>query len=128
MLHLIYSLGVNPDTISLLTFDSIDDEGKMRYFNTQKGEYVLVKLNENLLTDIDHFKEIMKNIKQDNKTQYKCFQDKVVIIGDFIFECSPTGMYNRFARRFGSKLMWFKHTPDQVLQLSKAMSLKDEKK
>ena len=126
MLHLIYSLGVNLDTISLLTFNSIDDDGKMKLFNTQKGDYVVIKLNENLLRDINHFKGIMKDIKQENRTQFKCYLDKVIIIGDFIFECSPTGMYNRFARRFGLKLMWFKYTPDQVLQLSISMSQKDE--
>ena len=30
ILHIIYSIGINPETIVLLTFDSIDENGKMR--------------------------------------------------------------------------------------------------
>ena len=62
MIHLIYSLGVNPKTLSLLTFDAIDESGSMMYFDTQRWDYVMVNLNENLIRDINHFKEIVREI------------------------------------------------------------------
>ena len=77
VLHLIYSLGINIDALLLHTYDSIDEDGSMRYFDTIKMKYVDVKLNEYLLRDIDNFKENMKNIKANVKIESKCFKDKV---------------------------------------------------
>ena len=42
-------------------------------------------------------------------------------MGDFIFEWTPSTIYNRFARCFGGKLPWFRYTPDKIVQLSKIM-------
>ena len=35
IIRIMYSLGVNPETIVLMTFDSIDNEGNIEYFDTQ---------------------------------------------------------------------------------------------
>ena len=35
IIHLIYSLGVNPETLVLLTYDSIDEEENITYFDTE---------------------------------------------------------------------------------------------
>ena len=32
--HLMYSLGANQETIDLLTFDTLDEQGNMTYFDT----------------------------------------------------------------------------------------------
>ena len=104
-----------------LRFDSIDDSGNMRYFGTLKLKYVDIMLNQNLLGDIMFFKDIMKGIKQEIKKEFKCFQDKVVIMGEFIFEYTSSAIYNRFSRCFGGKLSWFKYTPSQIIQLSETM-------
>ena len=52
IIHFMYSLRINPETISLLTFDSINDEDNMTYFDTKTLSYVNTKLNENLMRDI----------------------------------------------------------------------------
>ena len=67
ILHLMYSIGANPETLVLVMFDSIDDSGNMRYFDTLKLKYVDIMLNQNLLRDIMFFKDIMKGIKQEIK-------------------------------------------------------------
>ena len=84
-------------------------------------KYVVVKLNEHLIRDISHFKEIMRKINKDTKNDFKCFKDKAVIIGYFISAWAPSTIYNRFARCFGGKLPWFRYTPDKIVQLSKIM-------
>ena len=55
ILHIIYSIGINPETVVLLTFYSIDENGKMRYFDTI--------LNQNLIRDIKFFKDAVLKIK-----------------------------------------------------------------
>ena len=85
-MHLTYSLGVNLETLTLFTYDSIDDDNNIKYFDTLKMEYVDAKLNEHLIRDISHFKEIIRNFKQETRDDYKCFKDKDVVMGDFIFD------------------------------------------
>ena len=121
ILHLMYSLGSNLETLSLLTYGSIDDKNNTKFFDTQKMEYVDAKLNEHLVRDIFHFKETMRNIKQEIKSEFKCFKDKAVVMGDFISEWTPSTIYKWFARCFGGKLPWFRYTPDKIVQLSKIM-------
>ena len=48
ILHIIYSIGINSETVVLLTFDSINENGKMRYFDTLKLKYVDNILNQNI--------------------------------------------------------------------------------
>ena len=40
ILHIMYSFEINSETVVLLTFDSIDENGKMRYFDTLKLKYI----------------------------------------------------------------------------------------
>ena len=127
ILHLMYSVGINPDTLVLITYDSLNDSGKLNYFDTLKLAYVEITLNENLIRDFLHFKEIMREIKSEAKHDFRCFKDKVVVIGEFIFEYTSSAIYSRFARRFGGKLPNFKYTPNQIIQLSETIqALKNE--
>ena len=119
ILHLTYSLGVNLETLTLFTYDSIDDDNNIKYFDTMKMEYVDAKLNEHIIRNISHFKEIMRNFKQEARDDYKCFKDKDVVMGDFIFDWMPSTIYNWFRRSFGGELFCFKYTPDKIVQLSK---------
>ena len=48
IIHIMYSLGINPETIVLMTFDSIDNEGNIEYFDTQLEKYLTIKLNKNI--------------------------------------------------------------------------------
>ena len=63
ILHIMYSIGINLETVVLLTFGSIDGNGKMRYFDTFKLKYVDTILNQNLIRDIKFFKDTMLEIK-----------------------------------------------------------------
>ena len=67
ILHIMYSIGINSETFVLLTFGSIDENGKMRYFDTLKLKYADTILNHNLIRDIKFFKDTMLEIKSENK-------------------------------------------------------------
>ena len=43
---------INSETVVLLTFDSIDENGKMKYFDTLKLKYVDTILNQKSLSEI----------------------------------------------------------------------------
>ena len=42
---------------------------------------------------------------------------------DFMISMSIPAIYNRFSRKFGEMLKWFKYTPHQIVQLLKAILL-----
>ena len=120
ILHIIYSIGINSETVVLLTFDSINENGKMRYFDTLKLKYVDNILNQNIIRDIKLFKDTMIEIKSETKNNFRCFQDKAIVMGEFIFEYTSSAIYNRFARCFGRKLKRFKYTLNQIVKLSES--------
>ena len=120
ILHIMYSIGINSETVVLLTFYSIDENGKMRYFDTLKLKYVDTILNQNLVRDVKFFKDTMLEIKSETKNNFRCFQDKAIVMGEFIFEYTSSSINNRFARCFGEKLKWFKYTPNQIVKLSES--------
>ena len=62
----------------------------------------------------------MIEIKSETKNNFRCFQDKAIVMGEFIFEYTSSAIYNRFARCFGEKLKWFKYTPNQIVKLSES--------
>ena len=101
ILHIMYSIGINSETVVLLTFDFINENGKMRYFDTLKLKYVDNILNQNIIRDIKLFKDTMLEIKSETKNNFRCFQDKAIVMGEFIFEYTSSAIYNRFARCFG---------------------------
>ena len=117
ILHIMYSIGIKSETVVLLTFDSIDENEKMRYFDTLKLKYVDTILNQNLITDIKFFKDTMLEIKSETKNNFRCFQNKAIVMGEFIFEYTSSAIYNRFEICFGGELLWFKYTPNQIVKL-----------
>ena len=68
IIHLMYSLAANPETLSLLTFSSIDKVGKIRFWDTLTASQVEINLNDNLIRDIMFFKNwritIIRQLKQ----------------------------------------------------------------
>ena len=62
----------------------------------------------------------MLEIKSETKNNFRCFQDKAIVMGEFIFEYTSSAIYNRFARCFGGKLKRFKYTPNQIVKLSES--------
>ena len=120
ILHIMYSIVINSETVVLLTFDSIDENGIMKYFDTLKLKYVDIILNKNLIRDIKFFKDTMPEIKSETKNNFRCFQNKAIAMGEFIFEYTSSALYNSFAICFGGKLPWFKYTPNQIAKLSES--------
>ena len=92
----------------------------MRYFDTLKLKYVDTILNQNLIRDIKFFKDTMLEIKSETKNNIKCFHNKAIVMGEFIFEYTSSAIYNRFAICFGGKLVWLKYTPNQIVKLSES--------
>ena len=107
IIHLIYSLGASLEAIALLTFDSINEDCFIQYFDTKGLKFKNVKLNENLMRDIMFLKSFREKNQLTNEDQSRCYRDKLVIVGEFIISVSATAIYNRFSRGFGGALQWF---------------------
>ena len=45
ILHLMYSVGIKQDTLVFITYDSLNNSGKLKYFDTLKFAYVEITLN-----------------------------------------------------------------------------------
>ena len=119
ILNFIYSLGANPETIVLVTYDSMDEEGNLAYFDTLQSTFVQTKLSQNLIRDIMFFRDISSKKKKKCRVEYKSYKDKVVIMGDFVFSLSSTAIYNRYTRNVGGRLNWFKYAPEKIIKLSR---------
>ena len=74
ILHLMYSVGISSDTLVLITYDSLNDSGILKYLDTLNLAYVVISLNENLVWDILHFKEIVRKIKSEAKNYFVYFK------------------------------------------------------
>ena len=63
IIHLMYSLVANPETLVLLIFSSINKVGKIRFWDMLIVSQVEINLNDNLIRDIMFFKNwwIMHN-------------------------------------------------------------------
>ena len=128
IIELIYSLRINPETIALLRFDSVNSDGYMRYFDPNKLKYVDLKLSENLIRDISLLKRVVSKDALKIKQESRYYKDKVETTGEFMISATSTAIYNRFSRGFGGKLEWFKYTPGQIIKLSKLiLSFRKEK-
>ena len=121
IIHLMYSLGANPETIALLTFDTLDEQGNMTYFDTLSEKYKTILLSEALLSDIIFLRNYRLSKEENVADSCRCHNFKFVIMGDFIISISATAIYNRFSRKFGGKLKWFKYKPHQIVKLSKSI-------
>ena len=52
ILYLIYSLGANSETIVLITYELMDEEGNLKYIDTLQSTFVQTNLSHNLIRDI----------------------------------------------------------------------------
>ena len=95
ILHIMISIGIKSETVLILTFDSIDENVKMRYFYTLKLKYVDTISNQNLIRDIKFFKDTMHEIKSETKNNFRCFQNKAKVMGKFIFEYTSSAIYRK---------------------------------
>ena len=65
----------------------------MRYFDTLKLKYVDTILNQNFIRDIKFFKDTMLEIKSETKNNFGCFQNKAIVMSEFIFEYTSSAIY-----------------------------------
>ena len=123
IIHLMYSLWINPETMFLLTFESIDEEGNIEYFDTQVDKQLTIKLYENLHRDIMFLKEYRAKCERKIEDNVRYFKNKFIFMEDFIVSVSVSIIYNRFSRKFEGMIKWFNYTLHQILKLSKAILL-----
>ena len=103
-----------------MTYDSINEEQKITYFDTKNSEYVSSKLSDNLLR-VHHafFKKISLENNLKVKSKYRPIKGKQILMGEFIISASAFAIYKRFERKFGGTLNSFNFKPEQVVTLSK---------
>ena len=99
IIYIIYSLGVNPEIIIIMTFDSINSEGNIEYFDTQLEKYLTIRFNKNTLRVIMLMKKIKAECRQEIKDNTKYFKDIFEFIGYFIVSTSPSSIYNGFSKK-----------------------------
>ena len=119
IIHAIYSLAIDPYTINLITYEGISTEKFIQYWD-YKSSWVRTRyINQELINDIVYFKNYSQKKGIMSLDKQRIAPDGNIIEGTFVFNISPTNIYNRFARKFGNKLKWFKFTPLNVIQLSR---------
>ena len=55
--------------------------------------YVDSILNQNLIKDIKFFKDTMLEIKSETKNNFRYFQNKAIVMGEFIFEYTSSVIF-----------------------------------
>ena len=124
----IYTLAIDPYTVWLLTYEGLQDEGYIKYWDHKTRELKSQQISKEFANNFIYFKAYSELKEISSKDLKRQSQDGSNVSGTFIFNISPTNIYNRFKRKFGNKLKWFKFTPLNVIQLSrfkKGMELKD---
>ena len=119
LLHLMFTLGMTPYTISLLTFESLTDFKTLKYFDHKTRSVIEAKLTEELLNELIYLKIYKNNLKELNQDEERKSLDGKIIKGTFIFSDSPTSICNKFARKFGGLLLNFDITPRDMAIISR---------
>ena len=102
----------------MLTYEGINSDGEISYWDYKQKAFVTKKLHNELKSDINFFKAYSLSLKINSNDFIRTSEDGETIEGTFIFNISPTNMYNRFKRKFSNKLKWFDYTPKNVIELS----------
>ena len=121
ILHLMYSLGVNPETISFLKFSSIDKNKNIRYFDTSLKRTVKIRITDRLWNNIEFWKLNTKSDQSEIKYSLKQLSNLNKNQNDFIISLSKSGIFKRFSRGFNGKVGWFDWNPQSIINLSKRM-------
>ena len=74
ILNLIYSLGANPETIVLITYDLIHEEGNLN--TLMLYNLTLFKQSWVIIWDIILFRDMSPNKKKKHKVEYKAIKKK----------------------------------------------------
>ena len=99
----------------MLTYEGISDNREITYWDYKKTSFVTKELHKELLNDINYFKIYSEMKGMQSKDMQRSSEDEAIITGTFILNIKPTNLYNRFKRKFGNKLKWFRFTPKMSL-------------
>ena len=125
LLHIMYSLSLDPYHIYSLKYEDILSHNKIQYWDYKTSTSKICFLYNDLWSDI----KIIKTYKEYEMVEYRkivrVMIDKTKIKGDFIINISLTNVYNRFNRRFRNVIDNFNLTPNDVIQLSKLNAQKE---
>ena len=123
-----YALGLEPYRLCLLKFKSLKDNKTIKVFDHKSRSKIELKVTDELYNELLYLKNF-KNLKN----ELNCFEERfsldgTKIVGTFIFKTSPTGIFNKFHRKFGGVLKDLEITLKDMIILSKYMSrLKDSR-
>ena len=126
ILNFIYTYAINPYVIYTLTYEGIDENGFITYWDFKSSSNTVKPLHTELLNDIKLFKLLTSSTKKIDFVSERTSPNYTVIRGTFIFSVTPTNIFNRFKRKFGIKSMKLSFTPGDVIKLSKYMTRKHD--
>ena len=126
MLHTMYSLGLEPYRLCLLTFESLKDNKTIKVFDHKSRIKIELKVTDELYNEFLYLKNLKSAKKELNSLEERFSLDGSTIKGTFIFKTSPTGVYNKFQRKFGGVLKELEATPKDIIILSKYMARSKE--
>ena len=124
IIHLIYSLSLDPYHIYLLTYDCIIDKNQIQYWDYKSSSMKTCYLYYELWSDINLIKGYQEAENSQLRRTLRIMIDQTKIRGEFIINISPTNIYNRFHRKFWNSLKDFDLTPNDIIVLSKYNSKK----
>ena len=120
ILKTIYSLSMNPASLVLLTYESISFKGVLKYWDDKSMSFEEFQLSKEMIQDFKYFKNYSIQKDKLSIVNSKVSHNGKIIKGTFIFNLSATNIFNRFKRKFGGKLSWFKWSPKDVELLGKS--------
>ena len=118
ILNLMYSLAIDPYVLYTLTYEGINNDGEIKYWDYKQKTFVCKQLHKELRNDIVYFRLYPSCHKMNSNDSIRTSEDGENIEGTFIINISPTNMYNRLKRGFSNKLKWFHFTPKDLIDLS----------
>ena len=119
VIHLMYSLSLNPYHLYSLKYDDILSDNQIQYWDYKSSTYKTCYLYYELWSDINVIKQYQEAKYGILRKIVRIMIDKTKIRGVFIIDVSPTNIYNRFHRKFGKSIDDFDITPNDILQLSR---------
>ena len=119
LLHLMFTLGLTPYTISLLTFESLTDHKTVKYFDHKARAVTEINLTNVLQNELNYLKIYRAKLNDLSQDEERKSLDGTIIKGTFIFRDSPTNIRNKFARNFGGILSNFDITPRNMAIISR---------
>ena len=118
ILHLMYSLSLDPYHIFSLRYEDILSKDQIQYWDYRTSSKKTCYLYYELWSDINIIKRYQEFEKGECRSTARVMIDKTKIKGCFIIDISPTNIYNRFHRKFSNTINDFNFTPNDIVQLS----------